>query len=117
MLFIDVVVCGSVAVDRRGVRVGKGAGYSDIEVALLIEAGLVGPATTVITTVHDLQILDEPIPQSPHDFRVDYIITPTRVLKCPPSPRPRGIDWPQLTAEQLREIPALSRSSPHLRLE
>jgi 5-formyltetrahydrofolate cyclo-ligase len=31
---VDLVVCGSVAVNRQGVRVGKGAGYSDIEVAL-----------------------------------------------------------------------------------
>jgi 5-formyltetrahydrofolate cyclo-ligase len=32
---VDMVVCGSVAVNRAGVRLGKGAGYSDIEVALL----------------------------------------------------------------------------------
>ncbi len=28
---IDLVVCGSVAVNRRGARVGKGGGYSDLE--------------------------------------------------------------------------------------
>jgi 5-formyltetrahydrofolate cyclo-ligase len=28
---VDLVVCGSVAVNRQGVRVGKGAGCSDIE--------------------------------------------------------------------------------------
>jgi 5-formyltetrahydrofolate cyclo-ligase len=37
---VDFVICGSVAVNRHGVRLGKGAGYSDIKVALLIEAGL-----------------------------------------------------------------------------
>jgi 5-formyltetrahydrofolate cyclo-ligase len=31
---IDLIVCGSVAVNRNGARLGKGAGYSDIEVAL-----------------------------------------------------------------------------------
>lgn len=36
-------------------RIGKGAGYGDIEVALLAEAGLSGPETTIYTTVHDLQ--------------------------------------------------------------
>jgi 5-formyltetrahydrofolate cyclo-ligase len=41
---VDIVVCGSVAVNRQGARLGKGAGYSDIEVALLQEAGLIGPA-------------------------------------------------------------------------
>jgi 5-formyltetrahydrofolate cyclo-ligase len=38
---VDLIVCGSVAVNRRGVRLGKGAGYSDIEVALLQEAKLI----------------------------------------------------------------------------
>ena len=52
---IDMVVCGSVAVNRQGARLGKGAGYSDIEVALLQEAGLIGPSTVIVTTVHPLQ--------------------------------------------------------------
>lgn len=43
-------MCGSVAVDRQGARLGKGAGHSDIEVALLKEAGLIGPWTTIATT-------------------------------------------------------------------
>jgi 5-formyltetrahydrofolate cyclo-ligase len=109
MPFVDVVVCGSVAVDRRGVRVGKGAGYSDIEVGLLIEAGLIGAETTIVTTVHDLQVVDEPIPSRAHDFRVDYIVTPTKVVKCAPTPRPAGIDWTALDPEQLNEIPILNR--------
>jgi len=36
---VDLVVCGTVAVNRDGVRVGKGGGYSDLELALLVEAG------------------------------------------------------------------------------
>ena len=38
---IDLVVCGTVAVNRDGVRVGKGGGFSDLEFGLLVEAGLV----------------------------------------------------------------------------
>ena len=72
---VDMVVCGSVAVTRQGARLGKGAGYSDIEVALLHEVGLISPATVIVTTVHDLQIITEPIPQAQHDFSVDLIIT------------------------------------------
>lgn len=53
---VDLVVCGSVAVNRHGVRLGKGAGYSDIEVALLQESGLIGPKTPIVTTVHALQV-------------------------------------------------------------
>ena len=30
---VDLVVCGTVAVNREGVRVGKGGGFSDLELA------------------------------------------------------------------------------------
>jgi len=109
---VDLIVCGSVAVDRRGVRIGKGAGYSDIEVALLADAGLVHPETIIVTTVHDLQVVDEPIPDSPHDFRVDFIVTPTQVIPCPPSPAPGGIDWGLVTDEQIGAIPVLRTVRP-----
>jgi 5-formyltetrahydrofolate cyclo-ligase len=52
---VDLVICGSVAVNREGVRLGKGAGYSDIELALLQEAGLIRRDTAIVTTVHRLQ--------------------------------------------------------------
>ena len=40
---IDLIVCGAVAVNARGARVGKGGGFSDLEYGLLAEAGRVGP--------------------------------------------------------------------------
>lgn len=104
---VDLVVCGSVAVNRRGVRLGKGAGYSDIEVALLQEAGLIGPDTTIVTTVHDLQIVDDDLPEAYHDFSVDVIVTPTTVLYCSPPRRPPGILWDTMPADKIRAIPAL----------
>lgn len=76
------MICGSVAVSPRGVRIGKGAGYSDIEVALLTEAGLLTDRTTIVTTVDDLQVVDDNLPETDHDFSVDVIVTPTRVLFC-----------------------------------
>ncbi|MER5466919.1 5-formyltetrahydrofolate cyclo-ligase [Streptomyces sp. NPDC002668] len=63
MRAIDVVICGSVAVNRSGTRIGKGAGYSDLEVALLIEAGLVTNNTVIVAPVHQLQVIDDEIPQ------------------------------------------------------
>jgi 5-formyltetrahydrofolate cyclo-ligase len=60
---VDLVVCGSVAVNRQGARVGKGGGFSDLEFALLGEAGLIGPGTVVATTVHPLQVLEERCPR------------------------------------------------------
>lgn len=104
---IDLVVCGTVAANRDGVRLGKGAGYSDIEVALLIEDGLVDDGTVIVTTVHSLQVLDEPLPEGEHDFRVDVIVTENEVITCPRAPRPRGLIWSSMPADKIAAIPVL----------
>ncbi|MET9291033.1 5-formyltetrahydrofolate cyclo-ligase [Streptomyces sp. NPDC003077] len=109
---IDVVVCGSVAVNRGGARLGKGAGYSDLEVALLIEAGLVTEKTVIVAPVHRLQVVEEDIPETEHDFSVDYIVTPDEVIPCPDRRRPRGLVWEDLTAEKIAAIPVLARRRP-----
>jgi 5-formyltetrahydrofolate cyclo-ligase len=108
MRAIDVVICGSVAVNRSGARVGKGAGYSDLEVALLIEAGLVTEKTIIVAPVHQLQVVDEEIPETAHDFSVDLIITPDEVIECPDRRRPQGVIWEDLTAEKVAAIPVLA---------
>lgn len=105
---VDLVVCGSVAVNRDGVRIGKGAGYSDIEVALLTEAGLVSPSTILATTVHSLQIVDGSLPESSHDFSVDLIVTPDEVIECRPRQRPTGIYWERLSQHMVLDIPPLA---------
>jgi 5-formyltetrahydrofolate cyclo-ligase len=109
---IDVVVCGSVAVNRTGARIGKGAGYSDLEVALLIEAGLVTEKTVIVATVHQLQVIDEDIPETEHDFSVDLIITPDEVIQCPNRRRPGGLVWNDLTPEKIEAIPVLAAQRP-----
>jgi 5-formyltetrahydrofolate cyclo-ligase len=109
---VDLIVCGTVAVNPLGVRIGKGAGYADLEFALLSELGLVGEHTQIATTVHDVQLLDEPLPETSHDFRVDLIVTPTRVLRCARAPRPRGLLWDQLDPEKIAAIPALASRRP-----
>jgi 5-formyltetrahydrofolate cyclo-ligase len=60
---VDLVVCGSVTVNRQGARIGKGGGFSDLEVAFLVEAGVIRRDTVLATTVHPLQVLDEPPPR------------------------------------------------------
>lgn len=105
---VDLVVCGTVAVDRRGARIGKGAGYADIEMGLLAEAGLIGSETMIVTTVHELQIVDDDIPETGHDFRVDLVVTPDQVIECPPAVRPQGILWQHLSRSKIAEIPALA---------
>jgi 5-formyltetrahydrofolate cyclo-ligase len=109
MRAIDLVVCGSVAVNERGARLGKGAGYSDIEVALLVEAGLIRERTIIATTVHDLQMLDEDLPEQAHDFRVDLIVTPERIIWCGNPKRPTALDLDSLSPEQIAAMPVLAQ--------
>jgi 5-formyltetrahydrofolate cyclo-ligase len=90
------------------VRVGKGGGFSDLEFALLAERGLVDDDTTIVTTVHELQLLDEPLPETEHDFRVDVILTPGSVLRTRRRRRPPGILWDHLAAKKRAAIPVLA---------
>ena len=106
---VDLVVCGSVAVNRDGARVGKGAGYSDIEVALLLEAGLLTEATVLATTVHRLQIVDGDLPETEHDFRLDLIASPDELVTCGSPYRPAGIYPGHLTPDKISAIPVLAR--------
>ncbi|RSN66805.1 5-formyltetrahydrofolate cyclo-ligase [Actinomadura sp. WAC 06369] len=105
---IDMVLCGTVAVDREGRRLGKGAGYSDIEFALAQEAGLISADTVIVTTVHQLQVVDDVLPEDEHDFRVDYIVTPEETIACPGGHRPERLIWKSLTSARIAAIPVLS---------
>jgi 5-formyltetrahydrofolate cyclo-ligase len=105
---LDLIVAGSVAVNARGARVGKGGGYSDLEFALAREAGAVGAGTPVLTTVHALQVVNDDIPMTPHDVPVDLVVTPERVIRTRSAFRkPEGIRRQELSAEQLAAMPVL----------
>jgi 5-formyltetrahydrofolate cyclo-ligase len=106
---IDLIVCGSVAVNRSGARVGKGGGYSDLEFALLTEEKKLGPKTPIVTSVHPLQIIDEEIPMAAHDIPLTTIVTPDAVVKLKtPYRRPWGIDWKILPQKKIDAIPLLN---------
>ena len=77
---VDLFVAGSVAVSPEGARLGKGAGYSDQEYALLKNAGSLSPETLVVTTVHDVQIVEN-IPSQEWDVPVNVIVTPTKAIR------------------------------------
>jgi 5-formyltetrahydrofolate cyclo-ligase len=109
---VDLVVMGCVAVSEDGARLGKGGGFADLEFALATAAGLIGPRTMAVTTVHELQVRPAgEIPVTGHDVPVDFIITPERVIDCRPrhGPRPTaGISWADLTEEKIAAIPLLA---------
>jgi 5-formyltetrahydrofolate cyclo-ligase len=108
---VDLVVMGSVAAGQDGARLGKGGGFADLEFALAAAAGLIGPRTVCVTTVHELQVQPAgAIPLTGHDVPVDFIVTPERVIDCRSGPGPRtaaGICWDDLTEEKIAAIPLL----------
>jgi len=107
---IDFVLCGSVAVNLSGARLGKGGGFSDLEYGLLIDEGKIDEHTVVATTVHPIQILREHLMVTGHDLPVDMIATPRAVIDVERQyDRPRGILWDHLQPPQIHEIPILER--------
>ena len=108
---VDLVVLGSVVVNHQGVRIGKGAGYSDIELALLTEGGLIQEHTRIVTTVHELQLVDEELPETVHDYRVDLVVTPEQVVEGRQSDeraQPKGLVWAHLSSEKIGAVPAVA---------
>jgi 5-formyltetrahydrofolate cyclo-ligase len=73
----DLIVEGSVAVDKQGNRLGKGCGYGDREIKTLKKA--FGP-TPVVTTVHDAQVVNN-VPTKEKDEKVSIILTPSRIIR------------------------------------
>ncbi|WP_238010665.1 5-formyltetrahydrofolate cyclo-ligase [Dactylosporangium sp. AC04546] len=108
---VDLVVTGCVAAGEDGARLGKGGGFADLEFALASAAGLVGPHTLVVTTVHELQVRPAgAIPTTEHDAPVDLVVTPERIIDCRAvrGPRPGGgIRWDELTEAKIAAIPLL----------
>jgi 5-formyltetrahydrofolate cyclo-ligase len=103
---LDAIVAGSVAVTRDGRRCGKGAGYSDLEFAILRELG--HAPVPVATTVHPLQLVDS-FPVESNDLPLSLIVTPEEAIRIArPLPAPEGIDWERLSAEDLAAMPVLA---------
>ena len=112
---VDLVVMGCVAAAEDGARLGKGGGFADLEFALATTAGLSGPHTVCVTTVHELQVCAAgTIPLTGHDVPLDFIVTPERVIDCRRSgPRlAAGICWDDLTEEKIAAIPLLAAQRP-----
>ncbi len=73
---VDAFVLPGLAFDARGGRLGFGAGHYD---AILAKAA---KRAVKIAVCYDWQILDEPLPQEPHDIPMDWIVSDKRVIRC-----------------------------------
>ncbi|MFB6137103.1 MAG: 5-formyltetrahydrofolate cyclo-ligase [Halobacteriaceae archaeon] len=121
---VDLIVSGSVAVRAAdGTRVGKGEGYSDLEFALLREYDRVDDETVTATTVHERQVVEEPVAAGAHDVPMDLVVTPERTIRPArvgadgtagtdgmraTQGKPSGVDREALDPTRREEIPALA---------
>ena len=105
-----MVIIGSVVVSRDGYRIGRGNGFTDLDIGLLIEVGSITDKTVIATMVHDSQVVDD-LPTNlfqKYDSPVDLIITPTEVIRVAKRlPRPTGIFWELLSERRLKIVPVL----------
>jgi 5-formyltetrahydrofolate cyclo-ligase len=69
----DLVLVPALAVDRRGTRLGQGAGHYDQSLPLA------APGTPLVAVVRDQEIVEE-LPSEPHDVRMNAAVTPNRGL-------------------------------------
>jgi 5-formyltetrahydrofolate cyclo-ligase len=65
----DVVLVPALAVDRAGVRLGRGGGFYDRSLALC------RPGTALIAVVRDDEVVDE-LPSEAHDVLMTHALTP-----------------------------------------
>lgn len=79
----DLVVVPALAVDRRGVRLGKGGGSYDRALAP------VPPEVPVIALLHDGELRDR-LPAEPHDRPVTAVVTPSAGLVRLPADPPEA---------------------------
>ena len=65
----QVVLVPALAVDRRGVRLGRGGGFYDRSLMLC------GPGARLVAVVRDSEVLDE-VPGEAHDVPMTHALTP-----------------------------------------
>lgn len=70
----SLVVVPAVAVDRRGLRLGRGGGSYDRALAR------VAAGTDVVALLYDGELRDDPLPADPHDRAVTAVLTPAHGL-------------------------------------
>ncbi|RMF64881.1 MAG: 5-formyltetrahydrofolate cyclo-ligase [Cyanobacteria bacterium J069] len=108
---IDLVVVGSVAATVAGGRTGKGAGFADLELAMLQLFSLLKPNTQIVTTIHPLQLVDaDQLPVEPHDWPLDWVVMPEGAIATHHTfPKPTKLDWATIQPDQYRKIPILKQ--------
>ncbi|MFF8674422.1 5-formyltetrahydrofolate cyclo-ligase [Streptomyces sp. NPDC015242] len=79
---VGAVLLPGLAVDGRGMRLGRGGGSYDRVLARLERAGA-HPALVVL--LYDAEVVDR-VPEEPHDRPVHAVVTPSAVRRFRPEP-------------------------------
>ena len=107
-IVLSLLVTGTGAINMRGIRVGKGHGFFDLEWAMLWSVGAVSTSSVIAAIVHDCQLLDEELQPEDFDTVCDVVVTPTRTVEVSGAKKPDlGIIWPLLRPGMLEDIPPL----------
>ncbi len=73
----DIVLVPLLAFDRKGNRLGYGAGYYDAALRRLRRRG---PVAAIGIAFDEQEFLE--VPQEPQDETMDMILTPSRIIAC-----------------------------------
>lgn len=85
---VGTFILPGLAFDAYGGRLGYGAGHYDYILGKALRN------TPKIALCYDWQVLDEPLPQEPHDIQMDWIVTDTRVIDCAKNRKARPLTKP-----------------------
>ena len=86
-----------------------------MEIAIFNALGLIDGSTKFVTLVHDCQVfdvLDEKLFDETTDVRLDYIVTPTKIIEIERKRKdedglPYKINWSKLDQHRINDIPVL----------
>lgn len=77
---IDMLVEGSVGVDKLGNRIGKGKGFADREIEDLFNKNLIDENTPLVSTIHPFQLVEH-VPMEDHDMKLNMIVSTDEVIR------------------------------------
>ena len=88
---VDLILVGSIAVDERGLRVGRREAPEEDLLRALLGTALVPEATPVGTLVHETQVYARIPARGARGPRVSVVVTPERVIRCAALPVAVGV--------------------------
>lgn len=106
-LAIDLFIGETYAVDRQGNRLGDGAGFFDLAIAILAELGGMAPKSRIVAAIDDIAKITEDLPVESWDCKCAMILEPNGVEVLADSSPVPGIFWDAIAMERIKRISPL----------